>query len=202
MSPPTESIKMERKFFEMEMANLSLNYRQKMDMKTVDWYWKHLQRYPKENLARAIKFLIEKEEYFPTIATFKKYLDPELEFSTPAPFPTFKEIKGETPIGRLTLDLIFKRLNKEITVDEYCVELEKLEEKFPSVKPISFGRAGEVLRKNKKRSDELPVLNWKSKEWPFSKTKKEISPVLEGQEAAAFEEKREIAKIRYPYKDE
>lgn len=169
MSPPTESMKMARKFFEMEMANLSLNYRQKLDMKMVDWYWRHLEKYPKENLGRAIKLIIDKEEYFPTIAVFKKYLDPELElFKTTDTFPTYKEIKVREPIGQESLDLIFKILDRKITFEEYGNGIEKLEEKFPD---IGFKKAAEALRKQRKICDSLPALNWKTQEWPLGKLK-------------------------------
>jgi hypothetical protein len=167
MNPHSGSMKMERKFFEMEVASLSLNYRQKIDMKAVDWYWRHLEKYPKENLIRTFKLIIEKEEYFPTIAVFKKYLDPELElFQTTDTFPTYKEIKVREPVGKESLDLIFKVLDRKITFEEYCESIERLEEKFPE---IGFKKAAEALRKQRKVYETLPVLNWKAQEWPLSR---------------------------------
>ena len=69
-----ESTTMERKFFDNVMTNLSINFRQRLDKKQTDLFWEHCKKSSPEQFKIAINDLIEAEQYFPTVATIKKYL--------------------------------------------------------------------------------------------------------------------------------
>jgi len=142
---------MERKFFDMHMANLSLNYRQKIEKGSVDWFWEHFKNQEEEKFSDAMRDVIEAEEYFPTIATIKKYLNkpyPDVKQE----WPSFTELEKVTKsnIGKDSLKLIFAKLNGERGKEQYYRGMLELEKKYPDIRPISFKQAAELYKAGKR----------------------------------------------------
>jgi len=130
----------DRDFFELLMSDLSLAYRQRIEKKVVDEYYRHLKTYAQDRLATAFKDIVEIEEFFPTVAVILKHLrvlhEPEEK-----PWPSFRDIPAPAGIARDSLALVFKQLGKEpYSKEEYCQEMMKLHEKYPNA---GFNRAAQ-----------------------------------------------------------
>lgn len=139
---------MERKFFESQIAALSLNYRQKVDMKTVDLYWDHFRGVSQEDFCEAVTSLIAKEEYFPTIAAIKRHL--------PKSYPDFKqgwpgfvdlEKARRTSISMDCAEIVFMKIEGRMSKEEYYQKLMDLDAKYPGIYPFTFRQAAEMYIK-------------------------------------------------------
>ena len=138
----------DRDFFNQLMANLSLTYRQMIEKKTVDEYWRHLKIYPKEKLVIVFKDIVEIEEFFPTIAAFIKQLRVTRLSEEPEPWPDFKKLRQDATkqIAKDSLKVIFQQLTDPMLIEDYCQELMELDKKYPKV---GFKEAAEKLRRRK-----------------------------------------------------
>jgi hypothetical protein len=142
---------LDRHFFEMQLANLSLNYRQKVEMRVVNWYWEQFKKCNKEKFNTAINEIVSNEEFFPTVATIKKYMDKSKEYPEfKDDWPEFKDIKNQkTQIGRDCMKLVLSFTKDQIDREEYYKGMLELEGKYPNIQPIPFSRAAELFRGKK-----------------------------------------------------
>ena len=127
--------KMDKKFFGNLIHGLFTNYRQKVDDKLIDLFWIEFKNVSEDRFRHAIKDVIEIEDYFPTIATIKKYLtvtvtDQDWEWPTSE---DFKKAGESTQIGRDCLRIILL-LDNKLTRKEYYDEMLKLDVKYPNIK--------------------------------------------------------------------
>lgn len=139
----------DRDFFNQLMANMSLVYRQRIEEQTVDEYWSHLQRYPKEKLVAVFKDLPEIEEFFPTVAAIIRQLRVTYTAGEPEPWTDFKDLKREATkqIAKDSLEIIFNQLGPDpLPLEDYCEEAMKLHKKYPKA---GFQGAAEKLKRIK-----------------------------------------------------
>ncbi len=128
-------------------------YRIKVNNQSVEWYYDYLKSYSISEVREAFDAAFQTEEYFPSIAAIKKTLSPRQSRDDFRNDPLdFKDLtkQGRVEIGRDCLKLIFAKLNKEISKEDYYQGMLELEKKYPRIQPLSFSKAAEMYKAGKR----------------------------------------------------
>jgi hypothetical protein len=146
----TESFEEAPAFFKELMDQAGKLYRQKVNKESLGWYWAHLRRFSQSKLVQAFNDCFEREEFFPSIATIRKYIPQEPTKNQP--FPGYDDVKGvqANQLGTNVTELIIKKMNREISEEEFINELLRLEKEKPNLIPMSFKQVAEIYRLRKR----------------------------------------------------
>jgi hypothetical protein len=121
-------------------------YRQQINRESVDWYWERLQCFTMAEIKKAFQDAVDTQEFFPSIAALRKLIPAASQTNLAhygAEWPTFDQVKRAGPIAKDCLSLIFAKLEKKISTEDYYRSLMGLGEKY---KPLSFGQAAEEFK--------------------------------------------------------
>jgi hypothetical protein len=122
-------------------------YRQQINRESVNWYWEHLQCFTMAEIKKAFHDAVDAQEFFPSIAVLRKLIPAASQTNLAhygAEWPTFDEVKRAGPIAKDCLSLIFAKLEKKISAEDFYRSLKGLGEKY---KPLPFGEAAEQFKK-------------------------------------------------------
>jgi hypothetical protein len=62
--------------FRAGMSRLAIHWAACLTQERLEVYWERLQRYSKDELAKALEEALDNEAFFPTIAAIRKYIEP------------------------------------------------------------------------------------------------------------------------------
>lgn len=142
-----------KQWFFDEMEKVARNYRIKPELTDIEILWDHLKGVSRDRLDKAMDSIIEREEYFPNVAVFRRHLAFTAESGEKQDFPTeWKKIPRRTEIAKASLKLINDVLDRKITREELIRGCEALDEKYPAA---GFLKAAFALKNRARFIDQV-----------------------------------------------
>jgi len=122
---------MEKEWFRIEVGKMARNYNGPITDEEIDIFWEHLSNISQEGMDRCIDSIIEREDFFPTIAVFNRHLGLIAEPGEKGEDFGRREIIVKTKIGKDSLKLVLDLMDGKILKDEYIKRLLRLHEEYP-----------------------------------------------------------------------